>query len=395
MKKALHGVKILDLSRVLAGPHGTMILGDLGADVVRVEHPERKDDMRHWLPFIEDESTYYLAANRNKQSITLNLKSEIGRQLFEQLVASTDVVVENFKAGSVDRLGIGYERLKEIKEDIILCSITGYGQTGPYREHPGYDPVIQAVGGLMSVTGHPDGEATRVGTPVVDIISSLYVAIGIMSAIRMRDLNGVGQHVDISLLDVQVASLANVASSYLNVGYISKRQGNAHANITPYETFECKDQPIMVAAGNDGIFCRLCQAIGHPKLSTDPRFETNVKRIEHRNELREVLETIFCNKPAAEWEQQLIKHKVPCGAVNEVDQVFDHPQVKHRRMVQECFHPTLGTIKTVRNPLQFSGFEFEIAKHPPLHGEHTEQILQERLQLNQDEIQRLRTEGVL
>lgn len=393
--KALHGVKILDLTRVFAGPHGSMLLGDFGADVVRVEHPDRMDDMRYWSPFIEDESTYFLSANRNKESITINLKSEQGIELFKKLVQDTDVVIENFKTGTFERLGLGYESLKEIKEDIILCSVTGFGQTGPYRQNPGYDPVIQAIGGLMSITGQSEEQPTRVGVPVVDIMSSLYVALGVMSAIRMKELNGVGQHIDISLLDVQVSSLANVASSYLNVGHVSKPHGNAHGNIVPYETFECKDRPMMVAAGNDGLYARLCQAIGHPEYISDPRFVTNDKRVNNREELSQLLKKIFITKTASEWEQLLFEYQVPCGPINAVDQVFDNPQVQHREMVQESPHPTLGTIKTVRNPIKFSGLELEVEKPPPLHGEHTEKILQERLGLSLEEIEQLKEDGVI
>ena len=243
MKLPLEDLKILDLSRVYAAPAGSMILGDLGADVIRIESPKGTDSMREWEPFVENESTYYFSANRNKRSVTINLKSEIGKSLFLKLVKNADVVLENFKTGTVDRLGIGYEQLKEINPNIIMCSVTGYGQTGPYCKEPGFDPVIQAISGLMDVTGETDGEPTRVGVPVVDIISSLYTAISIISAVRLRDKGGEGQHIDISLLDVQMSSLANVASSYLMAGYISKRLGNQHNNVVPYQVFQCKDQP--------------------------------------------------------------------------------------------------------------------------------------------------------
>lgn len=395
MQKPLSGITILDLTRVLTGPHATMLLADYGADVIRIEHPDRMDDMRYWWPFYKGESTYFLFANRNKRSMTLNLKSEPGRTIFKQLVRDADVVIENLKAGTMARLGLGYEDLKAIKPDLIMCSITGYGQTGPYRAHPGYDPVIQAIGGMMSITGHPDCEPTRVGVPIVDILSSLHVAISIFAALRMREVNGTGQHIDVSLLDVQVSSLANVASSYLQLGHIYRRAGNRHGNIAPYETFACSDKPLMVAAGNDGLFAKLCNALGIPELADDPRFQTNALRVENREALCAILDPIFRRKTAGEWEQILIEHQVPCGPVNAVDQVFAHPQVKHRQLVVETDHPTLGKIKLVRNPIRYSGFQFTVERHPPLHGEHTEQILTEQLGYSAEDVAALREAGVI
>ncbi|UTR11911.1 CoA transferase [Evansella sp. LMS18] len=395
MEKALHDVKILDLSRVLAGPLGSMLLGDLGADVIRVEAPGGTDDIRSWWPFAEEESTYYLCANRNKRSVTINLKEEKGTEIFKKLVRNADVVVENFKTGTLDRLGIGYEALKEIKEDIILCSVTGYGQTGPYKNHPGYDPVIQAAGGLMDITGHPDGEPTRVGTPVVDIMTSHYVAVSILSALRVRDMQGVGQHIDLSLLDVQVASLANIASSFLINGHVSERIGNAHGNITPYETFQCRDKPIMVAAGNDRLFTKLCNALNHPEWSTDDRFKTNPARLENRSVLTENLDNIFKTDDADRWANLLAEYGIPCGPVNNIEQVFEHPQVNAREMVEEYEHPSLGKVRSVRNPIRFSESSTAIAKPPPRLGEHTETIFQEELGLSLEEINSLKAEGII
>ncbi|MGX1430271.1 crotonobetainyl-CoA:carnitine CoA-transferase CaiB-like acyl-CoA transferase [Cytobacillus horneckiae] len=250
----LDNIKILDLSRVYAGPGGTMILGDLGAEVIRIESPEGTDSMRDWVPFVGEESTYYLCANRNKKSITLNLKDPEGKKLFFKMVKEADVILENFKTGTLERLGLGYDTLKSIKQELILCSVTGYGHTGPYKNEPGFDPVIQAIGGLMDVTGSPDGEPTRVGLPLIDIMTSQYVAISILSAIRLKDRTGVGQRIELSLLDVQISSLANVASSFLNAGKVSKRMGNSHSYIVPYQVFQCIDRPLMVSAGNDPAF---------------------------------------------------------------------------------------------------------------------------------------------
>ncbi|MFB4165098.1 CaiB/BaiF CoA transferase family protein [Alteribacillus sp. JSM 102045] len=394
MNKPLEGIKILDLSRVLAGPLGSMQLADLGAEVIRIEAPEGKDDIRHWWPFVDEESTYYLSANRNKKSVTINLKKDEGKALFKKMASKADVIIENFKTGTLDRLGLGYETLKQLKEDIILCSVTGYGQTGPYKNLPGYDPVIQAVGGLMDITGHPDSEATRVGTPVVDIMTSHYVAISILAALRKRDMNGDGERIDLSLLDIQVASLGNIVSSYLLKGHISKRMGNAHGNITPYETFQCADKPIMVAAGNDRMFYQLTEMMGHPEWKEDPRFKTNADRIENRTELRELLESEFVKKGADEWEELLSSAMIPCGPVNNVEQVFNHPQVRARQMVQNSSHPTLGEIKTVRNPIKFTNTRVEATSHPPILGEHTEDILMD-YGLSEKEIRVLKENGVI
>lgn len=395
MKKALHDIRVLDLSRVLAGPLGSMILGDLGADVIRIEAPNGTDDIRSWWPFIDDESTYYLCANRNKRSITINLKEEKGVELFKELVKEADVVIENFKTGTLDRLGIGFERLKEVNPKIILCSVTGYGQTGPFKQYPGYDPVIQAVGGLMDITGHPDGEPTRVGTPVVDIMSSHYVAISVMAALRMRDFNETGQHIDLSLLDVHVASMGNISSSYLIKGHKSKRIGNEHGNITPYETFQCKDKPIMVAAGNDNLFAKLCKALKHPEWSTDERFRTNPDRLENKANLKTKLQNIFKTDEADNWTEHLSEYGIPCGPVNNIEQVFNHPQVKARELVEEYTHPKLGSIRSVRNPIRFSHSSTNITKPPPELGEHTDTILREELNFTADQINKLRENGII
>ncbi|WP_018922058.1 CaiB/BaiF CoA transferase family protein [Salsuginibacillus kocurii] len=394
MNKPLEGIKILDLSRVLAGPLGSMQLADLGAEVIRVEAPEGLDDIRYWYPFIEEESTYYISANRNKKSITMNLKNKEGQQVFKKMVKDADVIIENFKTGTLDRLGLGYETLKELKPDVILCSITGYGQTGPYKELPGYDPVIQAVGGLMDITGQPDGEATRVGTPVVDIMTSHYVAISVLAALRKRDQSGEGEHIDLSLLDVQVSSLGNIASSYLLKGEVAERMGNSHGNITPYETFKCKDKPIMVAAGNDRLFYKLVEVMEREDLKKDPKFITNANRIEHRSELRQELENEFVKKGADEWEQLLSSCYIPCGPVNNIEQVFDHPQVKAREMSQKTTHPTLGEVETVRNPIRFANTTLEMEEHPPLLGEHTETVLRE-YGISDEDIEALKEQGAI
>ena len=372
-----------------------MILADLGADVIRIESPKGTDSMREWEPFLNNESTYYFSANRNKRSVTIDLKNETGKSLFLKLVQNADVVLENFKTGTVDRLGIGYEQLKEVNPNIIMCSVTGYGQTGPYSKEPGFDPVIQAISGLMDVTGETEGEPTRVGIPIVDIISSLYTAISIISAIRLRDKGGEGQHIDISLLDVQMSSLANVASSYLMTDYISKRLGNQHNNVVPYQVFQCKDRAMMIAVGNDKQFKSLCEIIHHPEWLEDDRYRTNSARVGHRDEMTDLLQPIFKKKTADEWFKIFSEYGIPSGPVNNVEQAFNHPQVQAREMVEEISHPTLGKVKLVRNPIRFSKTPIMIKKHPPLLGEHTVSFLQEELNLDRQTIEKLKSEGVI
>lgn len=395
MKQPLEDIKVLDLSRVYAGPGGSMILGDLGADVVRIESPKGTDSMRDWVPFVDGESTYYMCANRNKRSITLNLKHETGKKLLLKMVKDADVVLENFMTGTLARMGLGYEELKKANPKIILCSVTGYGQTGPFSNEPGFDPVIQAIGGIMDVTGFPNGEATRVGLPVVDIMTSQYVAISIISAIRLRDHTEKGQHIDISLLDVQLSSLANAASSYLNTGAISERIGNSHSYIVPYQVFQCKDRPLMVCAGNDRLYKKLCHVLGNSEWAENEKYITNNKRIENRDELTGKIQEIFHEKTADQWFNLLSEAGVPSGPVNNIEQVFEHPQVKARETVEELEHPTLGKVKMVKSPLRFSGLEIETKNHPPLLGEHTDEYLERELGLNKSEIASLKVEGVI
>jgi crotonobetainyl-CoA:carnitine CoA-transferase CaiB-like acyl-CoA transferase len=395
MNQPLEDIKILDLSRVYAGPGGSMILGDLGADVIRIEAPEGTDSMRDWIPFMDGESTYYMCANRNKRSITLNLKHERGKKLFLDLVKDADVILENFKTGTLARMGLGYEDLKKVNNGIILCSVTGYGQTGPFQEEPGFDPVIQAIGGIMSVTGHPDGDPTRVGTPLVDIMTSQYVAISIISAIRLRDYTKEGQHIDLSLLDVQLSSLANIASSFLNTGAITNRIGNSHSYIVPYQVFECADRPLMVCAGNDRLYTKLCKVLGYPEWANNERYKTNNKRIENRDELTEKIQAVFNKKTSDEWFSLLSEAGVPSGPVNNIEQVFNHPQVKSRDSVEEVPHPTLGTVKIVKSPMRFSKLGISTKYHPPLLGEHSDEFYEKEMGLHRDEIKKNKDEGVI
>jgi len=395
MKQPLEDIRILDLSRVYAAPAGSMILADLGADVIRIEPPEGSDSMREWGPFVNGESTYYFSANRNKRSITLNLKEEQGKNIFLNLVKKADIVLENFKTGTMDRLGLSYDDLKQVNNQIIMCSVTGFGQTGPHKSAPGFDPVIQALSGLMDVTGDPDGEPTKVGVPIADILTSNYVAISIMSAIRMRDINQEGQHIDLSLLDVQISSLANVSSSYLNAGEISKRVGNSHNNVVPYQVFHCQDHPIMLCAGNNGLYVKLCNVLGRPEWATDPRYCTNDKRLENEEELVKKIKEIMKRKTADEWLHLFNEAKIPAGKVNTIDQAFDHPQIQDRETVEVLTHPIVGKIKMTKSPMRFSNLNISSKYAPPLLGEHTEEILTEEFGYNLKELKELREKNVI
>lgn len=395
MKQPLEDIRILDLSRVYAAPAGSMILADLGADVIRIESPEGTDNMREWGPFVNEESTYYFSANRNKRSITLNLKEETGKEIFLDLVRKADIVLENFKTGTMKRLGLSYEYLKTINDQLIMCSVTGFGQTGPYKEEPGFDPVIQAISGLMDVTGDADGEPTKIGVPIADMLTSNYVAISIMSAIRMRDFNNEGQHIDLSLLDVQISSLANVSSSYLNAGTVSKRVGNSHNNVVPYQVFHCKDHPIMLCAGNNGLYIKLCNLLGHPEWATDSKYCTNDKRLENEEELVSKIKEIMQKKTADEWLTLLSEVKIPAGRVNTIQQAFDHSQIQSRDTVEKINHPIIGNIKMTKSPMRFSNLNISSRYAPPLLGEHTQEFLIEELGYSREKLEELRKNNII
>lgn len=374
MQQPLQNIKVLDLSRVYAAPAGSMILGDLGAEVIRIEHPKGSDSMRDWGPFINGQSTYYLCANRNKRSITIDLKTEEGKEELKKLIKDADVLLENFKTGDMERMGLHYDELKKINPRLIHCAVTGFGQTGPLAHEPGFDPVIQAMSGLMAVTGQPDGEPTRVGVPIADILTSLYVVIGVLSALRMRDVTGEGQYIDLSLLDVQVSSLANVASAYINAGFISQRLGNLHNNVAPYQVFNCADGPLMICAGTNDQFKKLCQMLGREEWIEDERFLTNPLRKENEVILGQMISEITMTKTRDEWIDLLQQYKIPGGKVHTIDEALEQPQVKARNLIGELEHPEYGKIKFVKNPLQFSGLNIQYKLAPPLLGEHSEEL---------------------
>ncbi|HEX7043903.1 MAG TPA: CoA transferase [Burkholderiales bacterium] len=396
MPLPLAHIRVLDLSRVLAGPHCTMLLGDLGAEVIKVERPQSGDDTRHWgPPFVGGESAYYLACNRNKKSITLNLKAARGREIAAALAEQSDVLVENLLPGTLDELGLGYEALSARNPRLVYCSISGFGQDGPYRDRPGYDLLVQAMGGVMSITGEPDGEPMKVGVAISDITAGLYAATAILAALAARERTGRGDRIDISLLDATVSWLANVASSYLVTGQPPGRYGNAHASIVPYQAFRAADDYFVVAVGNDGQWQRFCRAIERPDLAADERFRTNPQRVERRATLLPLLEQHFAARPAAYWLERLEQAEVPAAPVNTLDRVFADPQVLARGMLVEAQHPTIGALRMTGSPLKLRSIEARPLEPPPLLGQHTEEVLRERLGLEAAEIEALRAAGVV
>jgi len=374
----LHGIRVLDLSRVLAGPYCTMVLGDLGADVIKVESPEG-DETRGWgPPFTEGESAYYLCVNRNKRGIVVDFKTAEGRDILHGLIRQCDVLVENFRPGSLARFSLDFESVSVINPSLIYCSITGFGQTGPLREKPGYDFMIQAMGGIMSVTGEPDGEPMKSGVAVADLFAGQNAVIAILAALQARAHTGKGQHLDISLFDSQLGWLANVASNYLISGNLPKRYGNAHANIVPYQSFQASDGWFVIAVGNDRQFAKMCEVIGKQELVSDARFATNSARVQNRDALISILKPVFQTETVNEW-LSLIGDEFPCGPINNLEQVFSMPQVEAREMLIHMQHPTIGELPLVGSPLKFSDTPVEYKLPPPRLGEHTEQVLKELL----------------
>lgn len=392
----LAGIRVLDLSRVLAGPYCTMIMGDLGADVVKVEQPGKGDDTRDWgPPYAGTESGYFLSVNRNKRSITLDLKHTTAQEIVRRLAADSDVIVENFKLGALERMGIGYEQLREINPRLIWATISGYGPDGPYADRPGYDFVAQGESGIMAITGEPNGEPMKVGVAIVDVTTGMFSAIAILAALRARDTTGVGQRVDTSLLTSAVAWLANVGQNYLVTGKPAKRYGNAHANIVPYQVFRARDQHITIAVGNDRQFQALCSVLGRADLAADPRYATNPLRVQHRDELVSVIQSIFETRDAAEWLDACYRAGVPSGPISSIEQVFSHPQVLARDMLVEIEHPEAGLLRMAGIPYALSDTPGQIRLAPPLLGQHTDEVLRERLGLTIDEISNMRENGVI
>ena len=373
----LQGVRVLDLSRVLAGPYCTMVLGDLGADVIKVEPPEG-DETRGWgPPFAEGESAYYLCVNRNKRGIVINLKTDEGKKILRDLALQSDVLVENFRPGTLKKFGLDFETLHELNPKLIYCSITGFGQTGSMKDKPGYDFMIQALGGLMSITGEPDGEPMKTGVAVVDLFAGQNAIIAILAALQARTLTGRGQQLDIALFDSQLGWLANVASNYLISGKLPKRHGNSHANIVPYQSFQASDGWFAIAVGNDRQFARLCDLIGKPEFAADEKFATNSARVQNRAELIPLLIDIFKTASVSDWLARLDEAEIPCGPIQNFEQVFSMPVVGEREMLVKMEHPTIGKLPLVGSPLKMSETPVEFRLPPPLMGEHTEEVLRE------------------
>jgi len=373
----LDGILVADFSRVLAGPYCTMMLGDLGADVVKVESPEGDDTRRWGPPYVEGESAYYLSCNRNKRSVVLDLRSDEGRGWARKLALQSDILVENFKLGTMERWGLGYEELAREKPGLVYCTISGYGRTGPNADLPGYDYVIQGAGGIMSVTGEPDGPPTKVGVAIVDLTAGMFALSSILAALRVRDMTGKGQRIDISLFDSHLAWLANVGSSYLVSGEVPARYGNGHPNIVPYETFRTADGWLVLAVGNDRQWRRFCEAVERGDLLQDTRWTTNSDRVRNREPLVAVLQELFLGQTVGEWLALLEEHDVPAGPVNSVADALDSPLTQAREMVQEVEHPLIGPLRMVGSPLHLEGTPPAIRRHPPMLGEHTDEVLRE------------------
>lgn len=392
----LEGVRIVDFSRILAGPYCTMLLGDLGAEIIKIEQPGIGDGARQWgPPWVGEESAYFLSVNRNKRSMTLNLKHERGRQLAMELVASADVLIENFRPGTMQKLGLDYSTLAERFPGLVYCSITGYGQNGPSRERPGYDFMIQAQGGILSVTGPVEGPPSKVGVAIVDITAGLYATVAVLAALRHRDRSGEGQYVDVALLDAQIGWLANVAHNYFATGDAPQRYGNAHPNIVPYQTFPTADGLLALAVGSDAQFERLCQALGRPDLCEQPLYRTNAGRVENRESLVPELGAVFSKRPAQYWIELLVAHRVPVARVNDIPTALADPQVQARDMVQEIEHTRIGPIKQLGPVAKLSKTPARLRKAPPALGEDTERLLIEELGRSPAEIEQLRAEAVI
>ncbi|AZR93804.1 CoA-transferase [Bordetella trematum] len=382
---ALAGVKVLDLSRILAGPSAAQLLGDLGADVVKVEKPGEGDDTRKWgPPYIRDqegqrtdESAYYLSANRNKRSIAIDIASEQGQALVHRLIAQADVLIENYKKGGLAKYGLSYEQIRERYPRLVYCSVTGFGQTGPYASRPGYDFLIQGMGGIMSLTGEPQGQPMKVGVGIADVMTGMYAAVGILAALRHRDATGQGQQIDISLLDTQIAWLVNAGTNYLAERKVPTRLGNGHPNIVPYQVFSTADSPMILAVGNDGQFQRFCEVAGLTELAADSRYATNVKRIENRVALCALIDERLQTRPRRDWLAALEAAGVPCGPVNDLQDVFEDPHVQARgaELRMPCAWAEGGEVGLLANPLKMSVTPPTYRHAPPRINEHEQDVL--------------------
>ncbi len=407
VKKALGHLRILDLTRVLAGPWCAQNFADLGADVIKIERPGTGDDTRSWgPPYLRDadgndttEAAYYLAANRGKRSVTIDIATAEGQSMVRELARQSDVVLENYKVGQLKKYGLDYDALRLEKPDLVYCSITGFGQSGPYAQRAGYDFIVQGMGGFMSLTGErddqPGGGPQQAGVAISDLMTGMYATIAVMAALAHRDRTGEGQYIDMALLDVQVAMLANMNTNYLASGVAPTRSGNAHPNIVPYQTFATADGHIIVAVGNDGQYRKFIAAGGRPELASDERFATNPMRVRHRDILVPLLADMIKTKTKQQWIDLLETAGVPCGPINTLDDVFDNPQVVARGLQMDLPHPTAGVVKLVGSPMNMSATPPHYALPPPLLGQHTDAVLQDLLGYSAERIAALRDQGVL
>ncbi len=403
MDGALAGIRVLDLSRVLAGPWASQLLADYGADVIKVERPGEGDDTRHWgPPWLRDrdggetaESAYYLSANRNKRSVTVNLDSEDGRRIVQDLAAQSDVLIENFRVGALARRGLDAATLTAANPKLVYCSISAYGQQGPRRDEPGYDAMIQGAAGLMSLTGEAAGSPQKTGVAVADLMAGMYAASAVLAALFARETTGKGQVIDVPLFDTQVAWLANQAMNYLVSGAVPQRQGNAHPNIVPYQSFATRDGHLVLAVGNDRQFAACVDCLGLPELTADRRFATNAERVRHRDRLVPLLAAQFAGRTTAEWLERLGERDVPCGPVNDLAQVFADPQVGARGLLMRIAHPLAGEVPAVAHPVRFSATPARVARAAPLLGEHTEEVLRELLGYDAERLAMLRANGAV
>ncbi|WP_028206492.1 CaiB/BaiF CoA transferase family protein [Paraburkholderia nodosa] len=404
---ALEGLRVLDLSRVLAGPWASQLLADLGADVVKIERPRTGDDTRAWgPPWLSDadgdatgESAYYLCANRNKRSVTVDMSHPDGQTVIRRLATEADVLIENFKVGGLAQYGLDYEALKEVNPRLIYCSITGFGQDGPYASRAGYDFLIQGMGGLMSLTGRAPGTEgagpIKAGVALTDVMTGLYATVGVLAALARRERTGLGQRVDLALLDVQIASLANQASNYLVGGKVPQRLGNAHPNIVPYQEFPTADGHMIIAVGNDGQFRHCCEVLGRPEWGSDARFLTNPQRVKHRAELVAMMEASTRERTTREWVEAMEAAGVPCGPINNLAEVFADPHVQERNVRVEMRHSLGGNVAMVANPVRFSESPVQYRNAPPTLGEHTDDVLLDWLRMDDADVQALRNASVL
>ncbi len=403
MAGPLAGFRVLDLSRILAGPWASQMLADLGAEVIKVERPGSGDDTRGWgPPYMPDEdgrptteSAYFHGANRGKRSVCIDMSGVEGQSLLRQLARHCDVLIENFKVGGLQKYALDYDSLKAINPGLVYCSITGFGQTGPYAERAGYDFMIQAMGGMMSVTGEADGQPMKIGVALADVLTGLYAANAIQAALIHQRASGEGQYIDMALLDVQVATLANQAMNYLASGDSPGRMGNAHPNIVPYQAFQTDDGHIILAVGNDTQFERFCELAGRRELAEDERFRKNSDRVKHRLELIPQIADIMLQKSSAQWLEALNSKGIPCGPINNIGEVFDDPQVKFRGLRLELEHPLAGSVASVANPIRLSQTPIEYRQAPPLLGQHTDEVLGRLLSLDATALKRLRAEGII